>query len=195
MHPSSFSIFNSDSLIVQTLKIKLGNIPSLQCLTYTSFFVFIFLFFSFLFVGVALGELQKKMVGFGCGQSGKQAKKGLGFNISAATHILALIHFRKDLPQKKLHPNPLSGINQVIKTDNHDRRPNQMPDSFICMITVLNFLFIFQIPRTDCSLNLTFFNCSDPTTIFYFDFSNTRNRRVLKAPKYTPTTLFVLLTP
>jgi hypothetical protein len=88
MHPSSLSIFNSDSLIVQTLKIKLGNIPSLQCLIYTSFFVFFFFFF-FLFVGVALGELQKKMVGFCCGQSGEQAKKGLGFNISAATHPLS----------------------------------------------------------------------------------------------------------
>jgi hypothetical protein len=70
MHPYSLSIFNSDSPIVQTLKIKLCNIPSLQCLIYTSFFVVFF----FLFAGVALGELQKKVVGFGCGQSGEQAK-------------------------------------------------------------------------------------------------------------------------
>jgi hypothetical protein len=86
MHPSSLSIFNSDSLIVETLKIKFGNIPSLQCLIYTSFFFFFFFFF--LIVGVALGELQKRMVGFGCGQSGEQAK-GLGFNISAATHPIS----------------------------------------------------------------------------------------------------------
>ncbi len=38
------------------------------------------------FVGVALDELHAKVVGFGCGQSGEQAK-GLGFKISAATHL------------------------------------------------------------------------------------------------------------
>jgi hypothetical protein len=48
---------------------------------YPSFFVFFFFFYFFIFVGVALGELQKKMVGFGCGQSGEQAKKGLGFRV------------------------------------------------------------------------------------------------------------------
>jgi len=98
--------------------------------------------------GLHLVNCIKKVAGFGCGQSGEQAQ-GLGFNISAAaTHPIALIHFRQYLPQrggyKKWHRNPFPGINQGIKADNHDHRQIKCPTLMYGMITVLSFYFIFK---------------------------------------------------
>jgi hypothetical protein len=166
MHPSSLSIFNWDSLIVQTLKIKFGNIPSLQRLIYTSFFVFFFFFF--LFVGVALGELQKKMVGFGRRQSGEQAK-GLGFNIPASI--------------RNCIENPISGINQGIKADNHDHRPNQMPDSFyICRITVLNLNFLFPNTKNRLFFESDVFQLLRSDGYFYSEFFKYPEPEGIKKP-------------